>query len=48
MNEDEDQSCVECGREDDWNFPIYNTKSGIVSWVCQRHGQDGLEGDEPA
>lgn len=43
-----DQSCVECGHEDEWNFAIYNTQTGEVHWVCQKHGQDGLEGDVAA
>jgi hypothetical protein len=44
-----DRSCVECGYENDENFAIYNPAgSGEVRWVCQKHGQDGFDGDMAA
>ena len=40
-----EQACVECGVVDEWNFAVRHA-DGSVSWLCQEHGQDGLDGDE--
>ena len=44
---DVEQACVDCGLVDEWNFLVRHA-DGTESWLCQEHGQDGLEGDEPA
>lgn len=42
----ESEECVECGKVDEWNFAVRD-EAGHVTWLCQKHGQNLLDGEEP-